>query len=417
MKLLHTSDWHLGRLTYGQSRAADHDAVLTEIIDIARDTRPDVICHTGDLYDRPRPADADLLRGIDALQELAAIAPVVVVCGNHDSTMLFKAFNRLLGRGGRLRFIGRPRLPDDGGVLHFPTADGAVLRLAVLPFVHANQTIDAFADPAQWGATYTARIRAIEAVLGDALVQGFDDRRDVAMFAAHLPVGGAAFCGSERQARPLNAYATDLDGLPPISYAAFGHLHKPQPLPSTRVTGRYAGSPLQLDFGETNDQKSVVLVDVRPGQPAHVDTVNLTAGRRLFKWEGSLDELRAMAPAVGDEICLLTVHTPTPVAALSEQVYDLLPKATVLPINQVCADQKIEIITGADAAADAEPDITTMFREFLADQRTKGAAVDRVMDIFATLLHAVAEEREPTFPEEQLLTQPVGGHAPEEAAS
>ena len=58
-----------------------------------------------------------------------------------------------------------------------------------------------------------------------------------------------------------------------------------------------------------------------------------------------------------------------------------------------------------------------LLTEFLADQGTKGAAVDRVMDIFATLLHAVAEEREPTFPEEQLLTQPVGGHAPEEAAS
>ncbi|MGH9011146.1 MAG: metallophosphoesterase family protein, partial [Acidimicrobiia bacterium] len=78
MKLLHVSDWHLGRATYGEPRAEDHDAVLAEIVAIAAEQRPDVIVHTGDVFDVVRPAYTDLTRGVTVLQELGAIAPVVV---------------------------------------------------------------------------------------------------------------------------------------------------------------------------------------------------------------------------------------------------------------------------------------------------------------------------------------------------
>src|SRR3954471_6688122 len=133
MKLLHTSDWHLGRATYQESRAPDHDAVIAEIIDIARERRPDVILHTGDLFDQYLPGYVEIERAAVALQQLAEIAPTVVVRGNHDSAALFRIFNRLLGGNGRLRFVDKPRRGDDGGVLRFPVDDDQVLRLAVLP--------------------------------------------------------------------------------------------------------------------------------------------------------------------------------------------------------------------------------------------------------------------------------------------
>jgi exonuclease SbcD len=97
MRLLHISDWHLGRMTYRHSRAPDHDAVLEETIGYAEALRPHLIVHTGDVFDGFRPGYEEMRRGIDALQALAAIAPVVVLAGNHDSPALFRLFNRLQG--------------------------------------------------------------------------------------------------------------------------------------------------------------------------------------------------------------------------------------------------------------------------------------------------------------------------------
>ncbi len=150
MRILHTSDWHLGRVTYNQSRAADHDAVLTEIIALAREHRPDLICNTGDLFDHARPSYDDMGKAITVLQELATIAPVVVLCGNHDSALLFGLFSQLLAADSRIHLVAKPLLASEGGILQFPAADGTTLRLAVLPFVHSNRFIDAFDDPATW---------------------------------------------------------------------------------------------------------------------------------------------------------------------------------------------------------------------------------------------------------------------------
>ncbi len=120
MRLLHISDWHLGRLTYNCSRVPDHDRVIREITEIAKEFRPHLICHTGDVFDAFRPSYPDLARGVDALQTLAALAPVVVICGNHDSPALFRLFATLLGKKSRIRFIDSARPPQNGGLIEFP---------------------------------------------------------------------------------------------------------------------------------------------------------------------------------------------------------------------------------------------------------------------------------------------------------
>lgn len=422
MKLLHVSDWHLGRVTYSEPRAPDHDAVLAEIVACARAERPDVICHTGDLFDHVRPAYSDMARGITALQELAAIAPVVVLCGNHDSPALFAVFAQMLGSGSRIHFVDKARLPVDGGVLHFDTGGGEVLRLASLPFVHANRMVDAFEDPATWMADYADRIHYIESALAKGLADGFDTRRDVAVFAAHLHVGGAHFSGSERPIHISDTYASRLEHLPTVSYAAFGHIHQPQPLPGSIVTGRYAGSPIPLDFGEVGEQKSIVMVQGNPGRPAQLTVIDLAGGRPLRRLEGTLDELRTLAPSVEKELCLVTVHTETPAVSLSEQVRGLFPEAVLLQVQEICAANTIEILTKASVAADVEPGFEELFRDYLVEQGTKGAAADRVLRTFATLIAAVDDEQLPSFPEEALLAElappmSTGADVPKEVVS
>src|SRR5919109_4874329 len=115
MRLLHVSGWHIGRQTYRCSRVPDHEAALGEIVELAREARPHLVLHTGDVFDGFRPGYAEMAFAIEALEELAALAPVVVVAGNHDSPALFRLFRRLQGGATRIPFVDQARPPEDGG--------------------------------------------------------------------------------------------------------------------------------------------------------------------------------------------------------------------------------------------------------------------------------------------------------------
>jgi exonuclease SbcD len=410
MKLLHVSDWHLGRTTYNASRADDHEAVLSEIVDIARGEEPDLVVHTGDLFESIRPAYEDMERGIRALLELSRAAPVVVLCGNHDSPALFRLFTRLMGPASRVLFVDKPRAADDGGVLSFPAKRGGDIHLAVLPFVHANRMVPAFESPETWMQAYADRIKLIQENLSIGLTDRANLARDVLVFAAHLHVSGATFSKSERPIHITDHYASRIEHVPKVSYAAFGHIHKPQPLPQSEK-GWYAGSPIPLDFGEEGEQKSVILVEAEAGRPPNIQPIPLSGGRPLRRVTGTLEQIRSLAPSVGKALCLVTVQTEAPVPDLSEKVRDLLPDATLLQVDEVCAARKVVALRREDAPA-AEPTFEELFREYLSETGTKGASVDRVMGAFQTLLAAVEHEEKAAFPEEALLADAPVADAP-----
>ncbi len=408
MRLLHLSDWHLGRLTYRCSRAPDHDAVIAEILDLARASRPHLICHTGDVFDRLRPGYPEMARAIDALKELAAIAPVVVIAGNHDSPALFRLFNRLQGSKAGIRFIEQARPPTEGGILEFPGEDGEAIRLAPLPFVHANRMVDRFEDPKNWMTSYADRIHRIEDALNRGLINGYDPTRHILIFAAHLYVTGARFSGSERPLHVSDAYASRLERLPQVSYAAFGHIHRPQALPGTAVTGRYAGSSICLDFGEEGEQKEVVIVEAEPGRPAKVTRHPLKSGRPLGTLVGTLENLRQLAPEVGCALCRVTVQTKQPMSDLAEILREIFPQAVLLEVNEDCAATRLEVVDASQVDTEAEPNFTELFRGYLADQGTKGASADQVLRTFETLIDAVQEEEALRLPQiDKLLAEPT----------
>jgi DNA repair protein SbcD/Mre11 len=409
MRLLHVSDWHIGRQTYRCSRTPDHEAALGEIVDLARDTRPHLVLHTGDVFDGFRPGYAEMAFAVEALEELAALAPVVVIAGNHDSPALFRLFDRLQGLDPRIRFVDRVRPAADGGLLDLPGAHGEVVRIAFLPFVHANRLVDRFEDASTWTATYSDRIQRIEEELERGLAAGYDRSRHVLLFAAHLYVSGARFSGSERPLHVSDAYATRLRRLPNVSYAAFGHIHLPQPLPR-RVTGRYAGSPIPLDFGEEREQKEVVLVEAEPGEPAVVTPVALEGGRPLRTIVGTPDEVRAAAATVGDALCRVTVCTEEPIPDLAALVAELLPTATVVEVSEDCAATRLEVVEATMTEADAEPGFRELFREYLAERGTRAAQANRVLRTFETLVQAVETEEIARLPDlDELLLERVRG--------
>jgi len=409
MRLLHISDWHLGRVTYRCSRAPDHEAVLAETIDIAREVRPHLICHTGDVFDGFRPGYGDMTWAVDVLQELAGLAPVVVLAGNHDSEALFRLFARFQTGDSNLYFIDKALPPEDGGILEFPGAGDDVVRLACVPFVHANRMVDRFEDPRSWMTSYADRIHRIEEALNRGLTHGYDPGRHILLFAAHLHVTGARFSGSERPLHVSDTYASRLEQLPQVSYAAFGHIHRPQDLPGTSV-GRYAGSPIPLDFGEEGEQKEIVIVEAEPGRPAKITPRRLSGGRPLRTLLGTLEEITKQAPHVGSALCRVTVRTEEPQPNLAELLHELLPEAVLLDVNEDCAATRLDVVVPGGDDDQTDLSFGDLFSEYLQEEQTHGASAETVLSTFETLLQAVELEEPARLPEiDAILAKPLSG--------
>lgn len=293
MRLLHTSDWHVGRAIRGHSRAGEHRAVLAEIAGLAAANHVDLTVVVGDLFDTSAPTAESERIVWDALLALADTAPVVVLAGNHDGARRLDAVARLLALG-RITVVTEPRPPADGGVLALTAADGTPVRLAIVPFVSQRGIVRSEAlmsEPAFRNAqSYADRLAQVLA----ALATGFTGDA-VNLVAAHLFVTGGAAGGGERGAHLVEEYAVPTNAFPvEAAYVALGHLHRPQALAGPCPI-HYCGSPLQLDFGEEVGAKQVNLVEAEPGIRAKVTALPLAAGRPLVTVAGTVADLEAMA--------------------------------------------------------------------------------------------------------------------------
>jgi DNA repair protein SbcD/Mre11 len=327
MRFLHTSDWHVGK-NLVVSRLAEHKAVLAEILDIAVRERVDCILISGDMFHSrsPHPDDEQLVFGFFA--ELARRKiPAVVICGNHDHPRRLAALRGLLSPLG-IHVCPEPARPDDGGIVPI-TARGERALIAALPHVSARYVVDSWQllDPERdWYKDYAERVAGMIEVLARRFTAA-----TVNILLGHMFLNGADASGSEWTVHVGLPYAVPPARLPAAAqYVAVGHLHRPQDVTGAPVPTRYAGSPLQLDFGERDQRKSVTIVDAVAGRPAQLDIIPLTSGRALRDVEGTLDELTARADEFGTDFLRVTVAVAQPVPGLADQVRGILPNALII---------------------------------------------------------------------------------------
>lgn len=326
MKVLHTSDWHIGKRLERHDRMDDHTAVLDEVAEIAATEKVDLVLHSGDLFDRALPPVESLRLGLESLVRLAADRPVVVVAGNHDSAELFDALAPLLAPRG-VHLMGRIRPPEEGGVIALETAAGKAL-VAGFPFLRAAQVVDFMTETADWYTTYATRVQRIAEAYGSAL-GAMAGASDATFLLGHFMVGGVkvdtAAPRGERDLHMGQAYATTEAAIPAsLDYIALGHIHAPQQVPGARVPAEYAGSLLQLDFGESGEVKRVVVVETTPGLPARVRSVALRRGRRLVRATGTWADLAGRDDL--DEAFLdLTVNADGPDPDLMDRARERFP--------------------------------------------------------------------------------------------
>lgn len=323
MKLLHTGDWHVGKVLKGMNRLEEHTAVLGEVVSLADTERVDAVLVAGDLFESAAPApEAQRL----AWQTLLALretgAEVFVIAGNHDHPDVFEAVRPVFASAG-VRLLGRPAPDTDGGLTELVTRSGESLRLAALPFcsqrgvLRAEQLMSRTA--AELSGDYAERVRR----LIDALTGRFTGDA-VNVILTHAYVLGGRLGGGERDAQTVHDY-----GLPSVSfpatagYVALGHLHRFQTIPGPCPI-QYAGSPIAVDFGEERDDKGVALVTLAPGLPASVTHHVVTSARELATARGSFDEIVNAAMAK-PEVWFRAVVTDPARAGLSDDLRAAAP--------------------------------------------------------------------------------------------
>ena len=261
------------------------------------------------------------------------------------------------------------------------TRDGADVRVAMLPFVSKRGIVRAEhlmdKEAFENAQAYSERLR----LLIDVLCAGFGTDT-VNVLAAHGFVLGAQAGGGERAAHLVDEYAVTAQSFPAtIGYAALGHLHRPQRIPAGPPL-HYCGSPLQLDFGETEQTKQVNVVRLEPGLPAEVTPVPLASGRQLRTLTGTIDELEAMT---NDDDAWLRVIVRGPTrAGIAEHVRRVLGERVVA----------VQIETPGHHRRHGERPTTTIAPRrscSTSTSPTKGVDDDRVRTLFGELLDAEHE--------------------------
>ena len=295
MRFLHTADWHLGRQIRGRSRVSEFEAVLTEIKDIAVSEDVDVVLVAGDIWDTNSPSPESDRLLFSALREFVAHEiEVVLIAGNHDSAHKLDAIGKLselLNVHTQAYVKGH----DKGGIIRI-TRDNVQAEIAAIPWIpdgKALDAIDVLSDTVKNRGIYQDFVEGIY----KNVVKGYTSN-SVHLLMGHVFVDGALLAdieGSERRLHIDVAYGVDKARLPQEpQYLALGHIHHPQEILGTpNGSAAYAGSILQLDFGEREQQKIVRIIDLELGLPAKPRQIPLTSGKPLVELKGTPEEVLA----------------------------------------------------------------------------------------------------------------------------
>jgi len=300
MRILHTSDWHLGRSLEHISRIDEQRDFIDRLVNIADEQEVDLVLVAGDIYDTYNPSAAAEELFYEAMDKLGGKGrrAVVVIAGNHDNPERLCAASPLAYKNGII-LLGYPasnagdyKIDADGIDIVDAGPGWLELRLSrishnaviiTMPYPSESrleELISHEADEAELQRAYSDKIGSIFSTLSEKFR---DDT--VNLIVAHLFLMGGSTSDSERTLQVGGAMTVEPSTIPEKThYAALGHLHRPQQIRSAACPTYYAGSPLAYSFSEADYAKAVFIVDAEPGREAEVKPVYLDCGKPLKRW-------------------------------------------------------------------------------------------------------------------------------------
>lgn len=292
MKILHTSDWHIGKQLHGYDLSEDLELFFEWLVNFIKTQNIDVLLVSGDIFDQANPSQAAEKQYYDLLKALIATnCKIILTGGNHDSATGLNAPARLLQEFD-ISVIGGATLELEDMFIEVEKNNEKIV-VAAIPFLKDRDIRKAAA-----GETYATKIleiknglRAYFKAVNRHYLENYSPLPFFVM--GHLYVQGSQISESEREIQIGNQAGVEVSMFENTPhYVALGHIHKPQTL-AVEPHIHYCGSPIALSFSEKKDFKQVQVITVLNGKINHVETVPLPKFRNLITFEGSLAEVEA----------------------------------------------------------------------------------------------------------------------------
>lgn len=375
MRILHTSDWHLGRAFHREPMLGHQAAFIDHLMEVVTAEAVDVVVVSGDVYDKALPPVDAVRLADEAIARLAASpAALVLISGNHDSP-------HRLGFGAAVM--------ERAGV-HVRTRPAAVAEPVLVEDRHGPVEFYAipYLDPAAWAPVWELGERSHAAVLAEAMRRIRTRRRTGTTprwcVAAHASVTGGCATDSERDISVGGIDHVSASVFADAHYAALGHLHRPQQL---RDTIRYSGSPLAYSFSEAGQVKGCWLVDLAGDGSLTADFVPAPVPRALARLRGDLADLltHPELAQVSDcwvEVVLTDAERP---ARAMERLRSRFPHTLMLSFSP-----RDPISVGGPTTRPAGHDPQAMIGRFVVDMRGRAPSADEAA-LLATAWESAAE--------------------------
>lgn len=359
MKVLHTSDLHLGKRVHNYSMAEDQRYILDLMAEKAEQIGPDAFIVAGDVYDKAVPTEEAVSMFGDFLERVSAVCDVYVIAGNHDSAARLSFCGPILGRSG-VHIAGE----FDGRMERYTAEDEhGSLNVYLLPYFRVSEVRSGL------GADVNGYTEAMAAVMEASGV----DPGERNVLVAHQFFSGS---GSGPRVSESEIQKPDVGGIECIpastlaafDYVALGHLHIPQSV--GRDTVRYSGSPLKYSASEALTPKSMVLADIRGKGDVITEEVPLTPMRDLRLLRGSVDDIVAagLADPDGRDDYIIAELTENPGQRLSE-LYKVYPRTMSVSIRRRAQPGRTST-ESVDPLATMDP--SQMFEDFYREMTGTG---------------------------------------------
>ena len=307
MKILHTSDWHLGLDFYGRSLSDEHKNMIRQIAEIAREKNVEAILIAGDIFDRAVVGTEAIALYNEAMGLLClqGKTKVILCAGNHDGASRLSTLSELLEYAG-LYVVGKVTREDK-------QIDLGDTVIHVLPYVTTDDVRIAYPEEQE---EITSSIEAFSVALAHRKPQKEGKKH---ILLAHCFAAGAAISDTDRAAAAGGSLAIPLSWFEDFDYVALGHLHRPQSLAEGRI--RYCGTPLCTSFAEVGQEKSVTILDT---DTMETEIMPLAPLHQMEKRTGTLEEL---LQGNSDSYMALTLTDQMPTSAVQEELRLRYPNA------------------------------------------------------------------------------------------
>jgi exonuclease SbcD len=390
MRILHTSDWHIGQKIYDQNRLDEHEQFLDWLLDTIIEKKVDILLVCGDVFDSsvPPAGAADLYYRFlfDLYKKTNAYA--VIIAGNHDSAVRLAAPREFL-QMGRVHVVGGISESARECMVRLDM-DGTSVAIAAIPYLNEGDILPHVSLEGEVERSMRYR-EAVKRVYEECL-SAMDT--DVKVLMGHYFIQGGTTSDSERLVQVGGINPVRTTDLPDADYIALGHLHRPQYIKGNGCPVVYSGSPLPLSFKEAEYDKKIFLIDVK--DECKIDEVTVPVFRELVRLKGSLDDLMARANFEDwkDKYLEVKVHLDGPAIGTG----DILRQAfanrggKVLVVESVLPDMKGEPISSEDIKTKSADEIFRDFYNSTLGENTSPEELDELLTTFNELMEFTIKE-------------------------